>query len=246
MAPVLRCHKCQQFGHVEGKCNGRLRCVRCGEGHEFKDCKKETRKCARCGGPHSAAYKGCQQYKIQKEKIKVKTFTKFSYAEAAKQVKTSMNDQNTKKNEETDKKQLTKPNQSDLPAKNTTERTNTTTTPTFRSKIPTTSNKKKTFAQIHVPKVPTLTREIAKEINETNPSHTQQNIIQAFVGISNSMVSFLAFIIKALQLTSQNPLKHSNQNTIDVVLTLSRVCLGLDIDKEQLENKLREVELPTS
>ena len=234
VAPVLRCHKCQQFGHVEAKCHGKLRCVRCGQGHEFKDCNdKENRKCARCGGPHSAAYKGCKDYKIQKEIIKIKTFTKISYAEAAKQVKKSINGQNMNTNDQMDKYYKVKPNQPEPSTKNTTEQT-----PKFQSKIPTASNKKKTFAQIHVP---SQSREIAKEINATNPSHTQHDIIQAFVGISNSMVSFLAFITKALQ-TIQNPKEHTNSNIIDVVLLSSRLCLGLDIEKDQLENKLREIE----
>ena len=238
VAPVLRCHKCQNFGHVEEKCRGKLRCVRCGEGHEFKDCKeKENRKCARCGGPHSAAYKGCKEYKIQKEIIKVKTFTNISYAEAAKQVKNTMGDQDKIPSVPTNQNDKAIPNQTETTMKNTTEQCHRT--PKFQSKIPTIVTKKKTTAQVHTP---STAQESTKKKTDPNPNHTQRDIIQAFIGVSNSMVSFLAFMIKALHII-KNPKEAQNQNIVDTVLFLSRACLKIDVDKEQLESKLREIEL---
>ena len=66
--PVIRCFKCQQYGHGSDKCRGRVHCAACGEGHEWKECpNKSSPKCARCGGAHSAAYMGCVAYKEAKK-----------------------------------------------------------------------------------------------------------------------------------------------------------------------------------
>ena len=86
---VVRCYKCQIFGHVAKHCrSSKVRCPRCSEEHTFQECdkKSETPKCANCGGPHSAAYKGCPKYAERKEILKVKTEKKISFADAVKQV----------------------------------------------------------------------------------------------------------------------------------------------------------------
>ena len=58
--PVMRCYKCQLYGHGANQCRGKVRCAACGQGHDWKECpNKSAPKCARCGGAHSAAYMGC-------------------------------------------------------------------------------------------------------------------------------------------------------------------------------------------
>ena len=66
--PVMRCFKCQLYGHGADQCRGRVRCAACGQGHDWKDCpNKSAPKCARCSGSHSAAYMGCPTYKEAKK-----------------------------------------------------------------------------------------------------------------------------------------------------------------------------------
>lgn len=36
--PLLRCFKCQQFGHVAAVCKGKQRCGRCARDHEYGKC----------------------------------------------------------------------------------------------------------------------------------------------------------------------------------------------------------------
>ena len=61
---ILRCTKCQGFGHLWKGCNKPKKCVRCsGPNCEVGDCKKTLRKCANCGGDHSAAMKTCPERK---------------------------------------------------------------------------------------------------------------------------------------------------------------------------------------
>jgi len=80
---VIRCFKCQNFGHGIEQCRSKERCVRCGDQHSFENCpKKETPKCVNCGGPHSAAYKGCSAAKKAKEIQTLKITQKTSYAQA--------------------------------------------------------------------------------------------------------------------------------------------------------------------
>ena len=65
---VQQCYNCQNFGHTAQKCNAKIKCVICGEGHSHKGCpnrEKQQPKCANCKGPHVANYKGCPAYKKQ-------------------------------------------------------------------------------------------------------------------------------------------------------------------------------------
>lgn len=60
-----------------------MRCVKCGEDHEYDKCTNDL-KCCNCGGPHSAAYGGCEFQLKAKEVQKFKIEHKVSYAEAVK------------------------------------------------------------------------------------------------------------------------------------------------------------------
>ena len=81
---VVRCFKCQRFGHGAAACRSNMRCVRCGESHKFEECaKKDTPKCVNCGGEHSAAYNGCTQAKKAKQVQHIKITEKITYAQAS-------------------------------------------------------------------------------------------------------------------------------------------------------------------
>ena len=34
----LQCYKCQRIGHTASSCRARMRCLRCGDNHNHKDC----------------------------------------------------------------------------------------------------------------------------------------------------------------------------------------------------------------
>ncbi|XP_030837430.1 uncharacterized protein LOC115922547 [Strongylocentrotus purpuratus] len=86
--PVVRCHKCQLFGHVQKYCKKEIRCVRCGEKHAFEQCqKKEEPKCFRCNQNHSAAYKGCTFYKTAQSIQTIKIKKQLTYAQATQEFK---------------------------------------------------------------------------------------------------------------------------------------------------------------
>ncbi len=59
---IVQCMRCQQYGHTKAYCTLPPACVKCGEEHDNRVCKKppETQPtCALCGGGHTANYKGC-------------------------------------------------------------------------------------------------------------------------------------------------------------------------------------------
>jgi hypothetical protein len=62
---TAQCHRCQRFHHSQKNCHALAKCVKCGEGHESKDCKKSKEipaRCANCGGGHTASYRGCPRF----------------------------------------------------------------------------------------------------------------------------------------------------------------------------------------
>ncbi|XP_060763851.1 uncharacterized protein LOC132872786 isoform X2 [Neoarius graeffei] len=97
--PPLRCFKCQRFGHVAAQCKGKLRCAKCGEGHEYGKCGENAQlKCCNCGGQHSAAYGGCERQKEAKEVQKYKVTYHVSYADALKEINKAKKDTNANRN----------------------------------------------------------------------------------------------------------------------------------------------------
>ena len=95
---VLRCTKCQGFGHLWKGCKKPKKCVRCsGPNCTVGDCKKPQRKCANCGGGHSAAMKTCPERKKQMREFylreKSKTYTSNLNSKLMSQQKDQM-DQN--------------------------------------------------------------------------------------------------------------------------------------------------------
>lgn len=45
---IIRCFKCQEFGHMSGQCKGELRCPKCSDEHMLADCKSLETRCANC------------------------------------------------------------------------------------------------------------------------------------------------------------------------------------------------------
>lgn len=81
----LRCFKCQRFGHMAKSCREKVRCARCGGGHEYGKCGEGVRpKCCNCGGNHSVAYRGCEVLRREVEVQQIRVKEKISYAEAVK------------------------------------------------------------------------------------------------------------------------------------------------------------------
>ncbi|GFY31877.1 uncharacterized protein TNCV_2620141 [Trichonephila clavipes] len=62
---LLRCFKCQRFGHSQTSCRGQLTCSRCASvGHASTDCILEP-KCFNCSQPHTADSKLCPKWTPQ-------------------------------------------------------------------------------------------------------------------------------------------------------------------------------------
>lgn len=87
--PVLRCYKCQGYGHISSSCRGKQRCPRCAGEHEFEQCRNLDRpKCVNCGSlGHSSAYLGCPYRKQVSKAQYIKVTQKVSFAEALKNVR---------------------------------------------------------------------------------------------------------------------------------------------------------------
>lgn len=45
---IIRCFKCQEYGHYANSCRGALKCAKCADTHNIKDCKSESVRCANC------------------------------------------------------------------------------------------------------------------------------------------------------------------------------------------------------
>ena len=56
---LLRCIRCQDYGHLFEKCSAPLACGKCAGQHPTETCKSEKVKCASCGGGHRAGENIC-------------------------------------------------------------------------------------------------------------------------------------------------------------------------------------------
>lgn len=70
---VVKCHRCQKFGHIARLCNSdKPKCGKCSrENHETRDCKNTTNyKCAHCNQNHITGTAVCPEWKKRMEEIK--------------------------------------------------------------------------------------------------------------------------------------------------------------------------------
>ena len=58
---IVRCFKCQKFGHISAKCQSAEKCGHCSENHLIRDCpnKNQESKCANCNLKHPTKYTQC-------------------------------------------------------------------------------------------------------------------------------------------------------------------------------------------
>ena len=56
---LLRCGRCQEYGHLDIRCSAPHQCGRCAGSHPTATCKSEKVKCATCGGGHRAGSNSC-------------------------------------------------------------------------------------------------------------------------------------------------------------------------------------------
>lgn len=88
---VVRCFKCQIFGHVAKYCTRQKKCSSCGNDHDVSDCAKKVTEveCFRCGGSHSASSPKCPHYKSESKIQLLRSNHDMAYSEAVKIVKAS-------------------------------------------------------------------------------------------------------------------------------------------------------------
>lgn len=63
---LVKCYRCQQYGHTKSYCNHHPKCIRCVENYtsdSYSKSKDLLAKCALCGNAHSANYRGCTVHK---------------------------------------------------------------------------------------------------------------------------------------------------------------------------------------
>ena len=76
-AEPVQCFKCQKFGHIAADCKSRDKvCVNCGTaGHSRRDnaCSTRPKMCANCKGHHPSNYRGCIEFKREKEAQKIRS-----------------------------------------------------------------------------------------------------------------------------------------------------------------------------
>lgn len=87
----IRCYFCQQFGHTRTSCKSKsLKCAKCSQNHETKDCNTETDaiKCANCSGAHPSYSRDCPRFIVAKRVDSVARENKISYADATRIIKT--------------------------------------------------------------------------------------------------------------------------------------------------------------
>ena len=92
---LIRCNKCQVFGHSAKKCRSKTpKCPHCAGPHTHQQCKnRKNRKCANCGlTTHGAAYAGCSVFRQYKVKIELENIRlKEEWARYVDKVETARN-----------------------------------------------------------------------------------------------------------------------------------------------------------
>ena len=63
---IIRCFKCQKFGHISMNCKSDIACGHCTDTHKYKDCtmKHEAPKCVNCSKAHTSDSTNCTSQTI--------------------------------------------------------------------------------------------------------------------------------------------------------------------------------------
>src|SRR5204863_1177221 len=56
---IKQCFKCQAYGHKANVCTRKVKCGKCAQEHETRECQSETTQCANCKGSHHAWVNEC-------------------------------------------------------------------------------------------------------------------------------------------------------------------------------------------
>ena len=83
---LLRCYRCQKYGHHEELCRGKTTCGKCGQkdpDHPTNECNNGV-KCANCRGDHPVYAKICENWRKEKEILTIQHEQNISYQEARK------------------------------------------------------------------------------------------------------------------------------------------------------------------
>lgn len=91
---ILRCNKCQKFGHRTSQCKAKeSTCATCGTSNCNGECRKtfSNRFCVNCKGKHSAAWKGCKFFKEHFQLTKTNLIKSFE-AKTTQKINKTCND----------------------------------------------------------------------------------------------------------------------------------------------------------
>jgi len=250
--PVIRCFKCQQYGHGTDQCHGRVRCPACSQGHEWKECpNKSAPKCARCGGAHSAAYMGCPKYKEAKQAQIFKVKERVSYSDALKAVR-KLKSQTAQvpigKDKEATK--ATEPPKNLEPLK-THEPPKTSTDPSKakgqekrgsqKSRIPTRPTQKANTSISEGPVQPEKAPPPPKPKPTTKTCECQTDTPAPSLSLLNpdQFLALFAYIINGLDVNK------SKSDRIKLVALAAEKCCGIKIGPNKLSEALKEAKTPT-
>ena len=243
MPPVLRCFKCQRFGHGINTCRSKLRCVSCGEGHDWQACPNKTNpKCARCGEAHSAAYLGCKDY-IQAKKIQAyKLENKISFGEAARQLNKNAASIPPPPRKQQEARQLTTKNAAPTSVESA-PKTATKTTPPALETLPEARQKNRRNSSIPIPKnknknsKPQPCLSTPMETTQSNPpqvnSECQTDSPPPTTFNPDNFLALIAFIINNLE-----EVKNSKSNGIKLVVDAAQKCCGISISPTKIHSML--------
>jgi hypothetical protein len=80
---ATQCFKCQQWGHTQGACGRRERCVQCAGDHASRDCPRERVSCVNCGKQHRAwQRRECPSYQAYFQGIQNRRIALYAQAES--------------------------------------------------------------------------------------------------------------------------------------------------------------------
>jgi len=94
---LIRCNKCQVFGHKTASCEATTAVCSCcsSKKHDYSSCPVD-KKHAKCGENHNAAYKGCVKYKTIDRALNISVKQGLSYRDAVAQVKKTYTEEKTR------------------------------------------------------------------------------------------------------------------------------------------------------